>query len=60
MALVCYHRARRLRPGASEYDRGIKKAEGAIEISIGGQQLLYLTVHSQQYYNLFNLILVTF
>ncbi|ELT88712.1 hypothetical protein CAPTEDRAFT_118693, partial [Capitella teleta] len=34
-SLICYHRANTIRPGAPQYIRGIKKAEGAIENSIG-------------------------
>jgi hypothetical protein len=35
-ALICYHRANAVRPGAPQFARGIKKAEAAIENSIGG------------------------
>ena len=37
LALMCYHRAKKIRPGAPEYERGIKKAEAAIENTIGGE-----------------------
>ena len=37
MALVCYFRAKKIRPGVPEYDRGIQKAQGAIENCIGGE-----------------------
>ena len=39
---MCFHRAKKIRPGVVEYDRDIKKAEGAIDASIGGKQHLML------------------
>ena len=37
VSLLHYHRAHALRPGVKEYTQGVKKAQRAIENSIGGK-----------------------
>jgi len=36
LALVCYYRAKRLRPAVPEYDKAIQKARSVIEEHVGG------------------------
>ena len=46
-SLLHYHRASALRPGVRQYGDGVKKAQRAIENSIGGRKRVTLLISVQ-------------